>query len=1110
MANYNLTNQSISSSFQQLLQKNEDTGKLVDGTGSVVQDLEITGSVTASYFVGDGSLLTNVSASVVLPNGVVSGSSQIDLSLASGVAVSSSYAITSSHALNGGVTSIIAGNNITIDQSQGNVTINSTTTASADWNNLTNIPSGLVSSSEQLPAGLVSGSSQIILTDTTGDIGGNRITGSVSNAISSSYAVTASYALNVETIDTGSLLVTASFDNGTRDLTFTKGDSSQFSVNIPDVSGSDLPAGLVSGSSQIILEDTTFTDGSNDMFLSTDGAGNLSFDWVKTLHQNIHNAEATPILRGTPLFVSGATGDNANVYIADAANPLRRPATLIAFDETLAASATGTGIISGEIQGVDTNLYPAGTVVYLGVGGGWSSTRPTGSASVQALGVITRSSNNGRGVVFNQIGNNLPNIAQDKVWVGDSNGVPQEVSINNLGLALTGSNNTFSGTQTFNDIVVNGTGSFAYIQSVTGSAKIIGDAYIILNNDTPTERYAGIKVQDSGSTNTTASLEFDGVNNDWFYEYTDDGGVTTDHGVVLFGPEYDTKGTPSYPLTNVIQKGTGTHHLTGSNITDDGSLVVITSNTENTGSFGVQGQLKTTANGTTSTGTILTENVGSGGRTGLTFSQPAFNSSFQIAQNPNTGGGQVALQKAGVGQVVFNLDGTSGLATVSVANGIVNNNSYLGSDYIQAQNASGSIDRRLILGVASINHPSPDLTGHVPYIAIRTNTGFQEVMTFQDPSTYTDGTVTFKTPISSSQGVSVQELAVPGKAFLGEFTGSLQSGYMWVGNGGDESEQIPTSSFDDRYAVKLGDNSFTGSNTFSGSNFTISAGTTASIEEQPFVPVFTARELIGFNKSYGTIGNYPISDLSTAGIFLEGNNTDIVRAAGITTKFESSGSALTSYRSHSPIAMEDKISSSGTGYLTFVRQQYEGDGSTTLTMGSNGKILIGTGGGGIPTSQFSLGNPTMTTPVQVWGSGGLYVNGGPSGTNGVFLTSSSLDIVNASTTFSGSIKSEVSTISVVSDTASVDFSSTSMFELTLVSGSDTHIDGTNVGSGQTLNLLIKQPSVGTGSVSFSPSFLQPTGSEYIPTAVSDSEDILTLVTFSDTSKIYVANVKQLV
>ena len=40
------------------------------------------------------------------------------------------------------------------------------------------------------------------------------------------------------TVNTGSLLVTASFDNGTRNLTFTKGDATTFNVNIPDVSGS--------------------------------------------------------------------------------------------------------------------------------------------------------------------------------------------------------------------------------------------------------------------------------------------------------------------------------------------------------------------------------------------------------------------------------------------------------------------------------------------------------------------------------------------------------------------------------------------------------------------------------------------------------------------------------------------------------------------------------------------------------------------------------------------------------------------------------------------------------------------------------------------------------
>jgi len=42
---------------------------------------------------------------------------------------------------------------------------------------------------------------------------------------------------------TASSLITASFNNGTRNLTFTKGDATTFSVNIPDVSGSTINTG---------------------------------------------------------------------------------------------------------------------------------------------------------------------------------------------------------------------------------------------------------------------------------------------------------------------------------------------------------------------------------------------------------------------------------------------------------------------------------------------------------------------------------------------------------------------------------------------------------------------------------------------------------------------------------------------------------------------------------------------------------------------------------------------------------------------------------------------------------------------------------------------------
>ena len=114
------------------------------------------------------------------------------------------------------------------------------------------------------------------------------------------------------------------------------------------------------------------------------------------------------------------------------------------------------------------------------------------------------------------------------------------------------------------NLSVAGTASFNYLQTVTGSAKIIGDAFIILNNDTPSQRYAGLVVQDSGSNNNTASIQFDGQSNDWFYEYTDDGGATVDHASIMFGPAYPTKGSPVFPISESVLVGEGGHHVTSS------------------------------------------------------------------------------------------------------------------------------------------------------------------------------------------------------------------------------------------------------------------------------------------------------------------------------------------------------------------------------------------------------------------------------------------------------------------------------------------------------------------------------------------------------------------
>lgn len=75
----NLSNLKISESFYRLMQTDPvDDKTLIDGTGSLVTYLAVSGTVDAFYFKGDGSQLTGISSS--LPAGLVSSSAQLGLS----------------------------------------------------------------------------------------------------------------------------------------------------------------------------------------------------------------------------------------------------------------------------------------------------------------------------------------------------------------------------------------------------------------------------------------------------------------------------------------------------------------------------------------------------------------------------------------------------------------------------------------------------------------------------------------------------------------------------------------------------------------------------------------------------------------------------------------------------------------------------------------------------------------------------------------------------------------------------------------------------------------------------------------------------------------------
>jgi hypothetical protein len=85
----NLSNLTISESFYRLMQTDPvDDATLIDGTGSLVTYLIVSGTVDAFYFKGDGSQLTNLPVSIA--SGTVSSSAQTIANLQGTNIVSSS------------------------------------------------------------------------------------------------------------------------------------------------------------------------------------------------------------------------------------------------------------------------------------------------------------------------------------------------------------------------------------------------------------------------------------------------------------------------------------------------------------------------------------------------------------------------------------------------------------------------------------------------------------------------------------------------------------------------------------------------------------------------------------------------------------------------------------------------------------------------------------------------------------------------------------------------------------------------------------------------------------------------------------------------------------
>jgi uncharacterized coiled-coil protein SlyX len=809
------------------------------------------------------------------------------------------------------------------------------------------------------------------------------------------------------------------------------------------------------------------TDGLEKTFVQSDGAGNLSLQYVESLFITVRNSSGLTLPKGTPVYISGSTGDNGNAYVADAADALKMPATSI-LDEELAPAQTGLAIASGRITGIDTSGYPAGTVVYVAEGGGWSDVRPSGSNSlIQLLGVVQKEGVGGQGLILNQLQTVLPNIETGYAWVGNGNNQPIAVATSSFGspidtgsFATTGSN-TFDGTQTINaDLNVSGSTNVGFINvadagginfATTGSGPVTSygivtnpsNGDLVINNNPGNGRLITF-----GQTDARAQI-WGGL----YLNPIDGGGgvVMTSHS----GSMFLTPSGQSSTAESVL-------HVTSSSPVNNVNLLFKPNNNNTTTIVSGSSNIFTNVAAPTagfvrymSGGNI---SVGGSGTavpqisSSMAFSPNISNNYFGVSANPLTirgpisstaynvtnniiGGGSVTF---GPGAVQNFERAVSGLAfNNNVVNGAIN-----ALAYKTPLSASVTMNNNNFGGGLTLNLDSSSISF--------TNNTIQGALTINNsyfPSTYSAATGLLAVTSFLNTGNNILFASGSNTTMAGPPRTIQNSTILGTNN-------VISASLN-------ADNAQINSTTLLGQGL-IALGTNSrplAASAADWGSTFVGR----WNSIDGT------KDLTAETVFAVGTGTG---AATRKTGF---------------------LVDSGSN--TFVEGTLNVSGATSL----NGDLNItGSITASLQEGYVWVGNASgLTTTVATSSFGG----------GGAAFPYSGTASISGSLQVTGSVSSLPITLSVASSTASIDMTAGNNFILDIPTATTTHIVPTNIIAGQTINLLLRQPAT-SGSVDWSPIILFPSGLDMVATATGSAIDLVSMISF-DTTNLMAANVKNL-
>ena len=158
-------------------------------------------------------------------------------------------------------------------------------------------------------------------------------------------------------------------------------------------------------------------------------------------------------------------------------------------------------------------------------------------------------------------------------------------------------------------------------------------------------------------------------------------------------------------------------------------------------------------------------------------------------------------------------------------------------------------------------------------------------------------------------------------------------------------------------------------------------------------------------------------------------------------------------------------------------------------------------------NQYTQSNDTKWNTLQNVTSSLLAYTASQNNLNATLATTGSNTFV-GNEIISGSLRGGVITLSVSSQTASMNCSLGNFFILNLPTASTTYLNPTNVQPGQSIQLLVTQGST-TGSLNYPSTILFATGSDYSASIYTNSKDILSFLAM-DATNLYGVSVKNFV